>query len=137
MLWLISGFALWLVPIFAYRYSRNIGSSHVFCFTGIAFGAVASVASLGTYGLYWLAAFIGLIGLPLAAVGVLGLVLTLFHGAPGYYLAVVLGLVPPREVVHGIENVYIESLNSVIWAIAYGAVGWALDSVVHRRRTSN
>ena len=92
---------------------------------------------MGTYGLYWVAGLIGLMGLPLAAVGILGLVLALFHGAPGYYLAVMLGLVPPREVVHGIENVYIESLNSVIWAIIYGVIGYTLDSVIRRRRTSD
>ena len=136
-MWLIAGFALWIVPVFTYRYARRIGSSHVCCVTGIALGAVASVASLGTYGLYWLAGFIGLIGLPLAAVGIVGLILTLFHGAPGYYLAVMLELVPPREVLHGIKNVYIEVLNSVIWAVAYGTIGYALDFVIRRRRTRN
>jgi hypothetical protein len=132
-MWLIAGFALWIVPVFTYRYVRRIGSSHVCCVTGIALGAVASVASLGTYGLFWLAGFIGLIGLPLAAVGIVGLILTMFHGAPGYYLAITLGLVRSGEVVHGIEYLYIESLNAVIWAIVYGAVGYTLDSVIGRR----
>ena len=50
---------------------------------------------------------IWLIALPLAAVGIVGLVLTLLHSAPGYYFAITLGLVQPREVVHGIGDVYI------------------------------
>jgi hypothetical protein len=63
--------------------------------------------------------------------------LTLFHGAPGYSLAIMLGLVPSRQVVHGIEYLYIESLSSVIWAIVYGGIGYALDFVICRRRTRN
>ena len=127
-MWLVAGFALWIIPVLAYRHTRRSIPLHVYCITGIALRSVASAASMGTYGLYWVAGLIGLMGLPLAAVGILGLVLALFHGAPGYYLAVMLGLVPPREVVHGIENVYIESLNSVIWAIIYGVIGYTLDS---------
>ncbi len=136
-LWMIAGFALWSVPIFTYHYARRNHSRQAYCATGIALGAVVSVASLGTYGLYWVAGLIGLFGLPLAAVGILGLALTLFHGVPGYYLAMMLGLVPPRQVVHGIEYVYVESLNSVIWVIVYGAIGYALDSFIRRRRISN
>jgi hypothetical protein len=134
-MWLIAGVALWIVPLSTCRYARRNSSPHVFCFTGIALGVVASVASLGTYGLYWLAGLIGLLGLPLAAVGIVGLILTLFHRAPGYYLAIMLGLVPDREVVHGVGLVYIEALNSVFWATLYGALGYALDSVIRRRQT--
>jgi hypothetical protein len=62
--------------------------------TGVAFGLVAAPASLGLYGLY----FIG----PIAALlGMLGLVLTLFHGSPGYNLAVALGLMPSHTVTSG------------------------------------
>jgi hypothetical protein len=136
--WLIASFALWIVPVLAYRYARRENPSHTYVSTGIALGAVVSMASMGTYALYFLAGIIGLIALPLAAVGIVGLVLTLLHSAPGYYFAITLGLVQPREVVHGIGNVYIESLNSVIWAIVYGAIGYAIDSVIRRRQqTSN
>lgn len=136
-MWLIAGFGLWIVPVFTYRYARRIGSSHVWCVTGIALGTVASVASLGTYCLYWLAGFIGLMGLPFAALGILGLALALFHGTPGFYLATILGLCSRGVVVHGIEFIYIESLNSLIWAVVYGAIGYALDSLIRRWRTRN
>jgi len=133
-MWLIAGLALWIVPVFTYHYARRVGSLSVCCVTGIALGAVASLASLGTYALYWVAGPFGLIGLPIVAVGIVGLILTMFHSVPGYYLAIMLGLVRSRQVVHGIEYLYIESLNSVIWAIVYGAVGYTLDSVIGWRR---
>src|SRR5579862_3335707 len=134
MWWLIAPFALWIVPVLAYRYARRNNPSHAYVLTGIALGAVVSMASMGTYALYFLAGIVCLIALPLAAVGIVGLVLTLFHSAPGYYLAITLGLVQPSEGVHGIGHVYIESLNSVIWVIVYGAIGYARDSAIRRRR---
>jgi hypothetical protein len=136
-MWLIAGFALWIVPVLAYRYARRHSLSHIYFRTGIALGAVASPAALGTYSLYFLAGTIGVMALPLAAVGIVGLVLAMFHGVPGYDLAIMLGLVRPAEVVHGIQSVYIECLNSVIWAGAYGAVGYTLDSVIGWQRTRN
>ena len=134
-LWIV-GFSLWIVPVFIYRYARRNGSSHACRAAGIALGAVASMASFGTYSMYWVLGVFGLMGLPLAAIGILGLLLTMFHEAPGFYFATIPGL-RSGGVVHGIETLYIESLNSVIWAIVHGGIGYALDSVVVRRRTRN
>ncbi len=132
-MWMLVEFGLWVVPVFTYRYARRNSSSHVWCATGIAVGAVASPASLGTYSLYWLAVLIGPVGLPLAWLGILGLLLALLHGAPGFYLATALGL-RDGGVVHGIEYLYIDVLNAVTWAVAYGVMGWALDTVIRRQR---
>jgi hypothetical protein len=132
-LW-VAEFTLWVVPVLTYRYARRNSPSHVWCATGIAVEAVASPASFGTYSFYWLGALIGPLGLPLAGLGILGLMLTLLHGAPGFYLATILGL-RGSGVVHGFQYVYIEFLNAVVWAVAYGAIGWALDFVIRRTCT--
>jgi len=90
--------------------------------TGAAFGLVVSPLSLGLYSTF----FASPIGLPS---GMLGLVSSLFHGAPGYEAAVWLGLVSSREVVSGVGLVYIELLNGVFWAIVYGLLGFVVDRV--------
>jgi len=83
---------------------------------------------MGTYALYWLVGPFGLIALPLALLGMVGLELSLIHETPGFLLATALGL-RSGGVVHGIEFVYIESLNAIIWAIVYGSIGYVLDKL--------
>ena len=136
-MWLCALFLLWIVPVLTYRWARRISPSHTLCAAGIALGAVASAASMGTYGLYWLAGDIGLMALPLAFVGILGLASAMFHGWPGFYLATSLGLTTPETAVHGIHIVYIESLNAAFWAIVYGLIGCPLDFLIQRRRIRN
>ena len=112
---------LWLVPISVAVVSRRRASVHFWRNTGIAFGLVVAPATLGLYGLYFLgpiAALLGIVGLPLA----------LLHGAPGYDLAVSLGLVPSHTVVEGMMYLPIEAINSAVWSIVYGAVGWGVDA---------
>jgi hypothetical protein len=137
LIWLCALFLLWIVPVLTYRWASHAKPSHTFCFAGIALGAVASPASMGTYGLFWLAGNIGLIALPLAFIGILGLPLALLHGVPGFYLATTLGLTGPEAAAHGIATVYIESLNAVSWAIVYGLIGCSLDFLIQRRRIRN
>jgi hypothetical protein len=137
-MWLYALFLLWIVPVLTYRWARRVSPSHTFFTTGIALGAVASAASMGTYGLYWLAGNIGLMALPPAFIGILGLILVMFHGGPGFYLAIAVGLVSPGVVVdHGITLFYVECLNAVIWATVYGLIGGALDFLIRRRRIRN
>src|SRR5689334_7214739 len=102
-MWLmLAGFALWIIPVLAYRYSRRSIPSHVCCITGTALGLVASPASMGTYAFYWIFGPFGLIATPLVMLGIVGLALSLIHGEPGFFLATALGLRGTREVVHGI-----------------------------------
>ena len=108
-----------LVPLMAFRYARSRAPRHIWLTTGAAFGAIVSPLSLGLYSTY----FVGPLGLP---TGMLGLVSTLFHGAPGYDLSIWLGLVS-AGVVSGVGHAYVELVNGVIWAALYGLLGCALD----------
>lgn len=66
-------------------------------------------------------------GMTVAFVGISGLILSLFHSAPGFQLATLLGLRDASTDVRGMEHVYIEALNAAVWAPVYGAVGFLLD----------
>jgi hypothetical protein len=104
-MWLSAACLLWIVPVLTYRWARRINPSHTFCAAGIALGAVASPASMGTYGLFWLAGNHGLMALPVAFVGILGLILLMFDGPPGFYLATSLGLTRPEAAAQAISRV--------------------------------
>jgi hypothetical protein len=121
--------ALWLVPVFAALASRRVAPSHVWRNAGVGFGLVVAPASLGLYGLYYLG--------PVAAIfGMLGLVLELFHGAPGYNLAIALGLIPSHTVITGAARILVGLLNAVVWSLVYGALGWFIDAWRARRRVA-
>lgn len=122
--------ALWLVPfgaaVVAYRFARG----SLWRTTGFTFGLVVSPASLGLYGLYFLG--------PIAAIfGMVGLVLCMAHGFPGYNLAIALGLIPSHAVIIGTSALPVEALNAVVWSIVYGALGWFIDVRRSRRRRSS
>jgi hypothetical protein len=109
------------VPYAAWRYVRSRHPSHVWLVTGVAFGAVVSPLSTGLYATF----FLGPFGLP---TGIVGLLSALFHGTPGYDLALWLGLVQAGHVVSGfLENLLVELLNAIVWAVAYGLLGALID----------
>lgn len=107
------------VPIIAYRIARTQHPSCTFLLTGIALGLVISPLSLGLYATFFIP-YIGLVP------GMIGLALTMFHGSPGFHLAQSLGIIP-LGVVEGIGHFYIEVINGLIWAVAYGCLGWIAD----------
>jgi len=111
-----------VVPWVAWRYARTHTPRYVWLVTGAAIGLVVSPLSLGLYATY----FAGPFGLP---TGMLGLMSTLFHGAPGFHAARWLGLIPSNEIVSGVGSVYIEVLNGILWATVYGSLGLAVDCV--------
>jgi hypothetical protein len=109
------------VPWMASRYARSHLPRYVWLVTGAALGLVISPLSLGLYATY----FAGPFGFP---TGMLGLVSSLFHGAPGFHAARWLGLTPANEVVTGGNSFYyIELLNGFLWATVYGAIGLVVD----------
>jgi len=119
--------ALWLVPLFVALASRRAAPPHAWRNTGIGFGLVVAPASLGLYGLYYVG--------PVAAVfGMLGLVLELVHGPPGYKLAIALGLIPSHTVITGTARIPVEALNALVWSLVYGTLGWFIDVWRARRR---
>jgi hypothetical protein len=73
---------------------------------------------------------------PITAVfGIIGLVLVSFHDPPGYNLSILFGLVPPGCIVEGFrQHASIEALNGIVWATAYGSLGWVADGIRARRK---
>jgi len=127
LLLLLSPLLLWFLPLCAYRKLRVTAPIQVWRWTGIATGIVVCPASIGVYALYWVAGYLWIFGFPLALVGMLGLLVGMIHGDPVYKIAIMLGIVERGTVVHGTSNLYIALLGALLWALVYGALGWAID----------
>jgi hypothetical protein len=56
----------------------------------------------------------------------IGLALSMFHGAPGFHLVHSLNLIP-LGVVEGFARFIVELANGLIWAATYGTLGWLID----------
>jgi hypothetical protein len=109
------------VPIVANRMASQVANDHVWLITGLAFGAVISPVSLGLYA----AGFeIGPFGIILA---IPGLLLSQFHGAPGFYIGTYAGLRDPHEVVGGATRIEIEAINGIVWGLLYAFFGLVFD----------
>lgn len=117
---LIGLFALILVPVVAYRIARRKVPSYLWSVTGISFGLVAAPVSLGLYAMFFVP-YVGLVP------GMIGLPLSLFHGAPGFEIATVFGLRDARTVVSGNEHLVIGLINALFWGTVYGVSGFGID----------
>ncbi len=116
-----------IVPIIAYKVARQRAPHHVYSITGASLGAVITPLSFGLYSWY----FISVVGI---VPGMLGLVLVMIHGGPGFHLAVSFGLIPAGEVVSGFaQYTIVEVLNGIIWLVCYGALGYVIDRFRARR----
>ena len=124
MLWYLY---LWVIPLLAAFWARARFPASVGLTTGVCFGAIVSPASLGLYSLFYTNGFLALFGL-------VGLVLSMIHSAPGYHLAMSLGVVPPGMVVEGVHRLLVEILNGLVWSSAYGTLGFLFDRVRIPRR---
>lgn len=124
---------LWLnlliiVPVIAYRVARYKVPQHLCSITGASVGVVIAPISLGLYSWY----FVSIIGF---VPGVIGLILSLIHETPGYYLALNLELIQVGKVVTGFKQLAIvEVLNSIVWLTCYGAIGYAIDCFRSRKK---
>ena len=119
MLFLI---ALWALPLATFFWARRRVPRRLGVLTGVAFGAVVAPAAVGLYALYYVGpipALLGLVGLPLA----------MLHEEPGYNLAIWLGVLQPRTVVEGVQQLYVALLNGVVWATVYGLIGSFIDGL--------
>jgi ABC-type molybdate transport system permease subunit len=115
--------ALLVVPVAAWLCARRFAPEYLATITGASLGLVISPVSMGLYATY----FLGPLGI---VTGMIGLVSGMFHVAPGFYIARTFDLVPPG-VVEGIGHFYVEAINGLVWAVAYGALGRVID---HARR---
>jgi len=121
---------LWLVPVIVWLITRNKSFPGKGVIRGVSFGLVVSPASLGLYALYYVG--------PVAAIfGMLGLLLSIFHEAAGYQLAVAFNLVPSHTVVEGGNRITIECINAVFWSFVYGALGFAYGNYKNKKSRNN
>lgn len=117
---LIALFVLVLVPVITYRIARKNLPGYLWSVTGFSFGLVAAPVSLGLYAMFFVP-YVGLVP------GMIGLPLSLFHGAPGFEIATFLGLRDARSVVSGNEHLVIGLLNALFWGVVYGFLGFGID----------
>ncbi len=119
-----------IIPIFVYKYAKNNFPKRKYLITGMAMGLIISPTSFSMYGFYYIP-YIGLIP------GMLGLMLQLFHGEPGYKLAIYLGLLKPATVVEGTGHILLFIMDGIIWAPIYGLIGFILDIVGRQKALHN
>ena len=81
-------------------------------------GPILSIPALGKFNI--------LIYIPLG-LGLLGLMLGLFHSAPGFHIATYLGLRESHTIVNTGEGLIIHFINGFFWALIYGGVGFVID----------
>jgi len=117
------------VPILAFLLARRRLPAHLYSIVGATFGAIVSPLALGLYSLYFLSPW-GVIP------GFLGLALTLVHGVPGFEIAVHTGLVAPAVVTDLKSSLIIELINGLVWALIYAFIGFAIDRILSRRRST-
>lgn len=114
------------VPVIAYFATRRRAPQRTWTISGAAFGAVVSPLALGLYSLYFLSSW-GFIP------GMLGLVLTLVHGWPGFRIATLSGVVSSGVVNGTSSSLAIELINGLVWAAFYGLIGLMVDRARRRR----
>jgi hypothetical protein len=109
------------IPYLVYRWAKMNRPTRTGVLTGATFGLVVSPVSLGLYLLGFLVPLIGM--LP----GLVGLVLTMFHGAPAYQLSILFGFLERGVVVKGTRYVGLLLLDGMFWGVTYGLVGFIFD----------
>ena len=119
-MWILLLIGLVLVPVAASIWARKSRPQYTATATGVGLGLVISPLSLGLYATY----FTGPLGI---VTGMVGLISLMFHGGPGYHIAIALGIVPTGMVVEGAAHLYVEVANALFWAPLYGALGWVID----------
>ena len=115
-----------LVPIAARIWAKKHAPQHRSAIMWAGLGLVVSPLSLGLYATY----FLGPFGI---ATGMAGLVLSLWHGTPGYYICTTIGAVPTHTVVEGGSRLAVEVSNGIFWGVVYGALGYGMDRFRFKR----
>ncbi|MFC1523174.1 hypothetical protein ACFL6N_00140 [Thermodesulfobacteriota bacterium] len=108
------------VPIGGYFWSRKSRQEWLWTITGVCFGLVVAPLGLG---------FMDLSGLPIIGklFGLIGMLLNLVHGLPGFIIAVAHGIHAPGEVLSVSGHVMVSAINGVAWAFFYGVLGFTFD----------
>ncbi len=119
-----------VVPFVSYNFANKYYSKKIWMITLASFGIVVCPLSFGVYGL----GFIPYVGL------IFALIAGLFffsHLPVGYAIAIALGIQEPRVVVSGVDHLWINIINSIVWGIVYGVVGFLIDLKNSRKAKSH
>ena len=106
----------WLVPLVVWLAARK--SSQIFRNTivGVSFGLVVSYASVGLYALH--------LAWPISeTLGQFCFYLSFVHDLAGIRVAIALHLIADNSPITEDQRFLLEVVNSVSWAIVYGALG--------------
>jgi len=106
----------WLVPLVVWLAARK--SSQIFRSTivGVSFGLVVSYASVGLYALH--------LAWPISeTLGQFCFYLSFVHDLAGIRVAIPLHLIADNSPIAEDQRFLLEVVNSVSWAIVYGALG--------------
>ena len=110
---------LWFVPLvvwFAIRTRSQILRSTI---TGVSFGLVVTHASVGLHALH--------LAWPVSeAFGQLGFYSSYIHVKAGIRVAIIFQLVSDHTPITDDQRILLEIVNSISWAIVYGALGFLL-----------
>ena len=109
-----------IIPVACYFFFKSRASKKLWQTTGICLGLVISQVSFG---------ILALKAIPLVGMlfGLVGIILTLPHDFPGYFMGLSVGLAHSQGVLPLQERVWVEVLNGIFWSVIYGFVGHALD----------
>ena len=119
---------LWIVPIVAWFATRNKSQIVRSTITGASLGLVVTHASFGLHTLHlvW----------PISeAFGQLGFYSSYIHVKAGITIAIILNLVSDHTPITDDQKLLITIVNSISWAIAYGALGFLWGCFRNRRNT--
>jgi hypothetical protein len=107
---------LWLVPLGVWIATRKI-SQRIRCpLVGASFGLIIPYASIGLYALHF--------AWPVSeAFGQFCFYLSFVHDLAGIRVAIALHLISAHAPIADDQRLLIEVVNSVSWAIVYGALG--------------
>ena len=127
------------LPILAYQWAKRRQPEFAFTILGVTFGFIVLRLSIGLYAFYWCFCpnIDGIngplyIGLPL---GLSGLILMMFHWSPAFLVAKFFGFSSYSfvELKTG-EDVIVELIRGLFWAVIYGLIGFAIDQFLKKRR---
>lgn len=117
-----------ILPIGAYYWSKRKRPEKKYFMAFLVLGLIIGPLSLGLYS----TSYLGPAGM---VTGMIGLISTMFHGAPGYQISLNIGLISPAVTVKGNSQVFVVFVNGLFWAVVYGAIGHGIDRFRNRKTT--
>ena len=116
---------LWFVPLIVWFAMRTRSQILRGTITGASFGLVVTHASVGLHALH--------LAWPVSeAFGQLGFYSSYIHVKAGIRVAIIFQLVSDHTPITDDQRILLEIVNSVSWAIVYGALGFLLGWLRNR-----